>query len=155
MFGRPFVETPIHDKSGHKRVIFLQLEGDLFFGVADELQDRLTRLAHSGVRVAILRLKRTHSVDATALHVLEKFAQEMRDREGYVILCGVKTELMDDLRGYGLVDLIGRENVFPAGGQVFESAKLALARARELTAASIDTLGLEAEIADEPVTYEI
>jgi SulP family sulfate permease len=154
-FGRPFVETPIHDKSGHKRVIFLQLEGDLFFGVADELQDRLTRLAHSGVRVAILRLKRTHSVDATALHVLEKFAQEMRDREGYVILCGVKTELMDDLRGYGLIDLIGRENVFPAGGQVFESAKLALARARELTAASIDTLGLEAEIADEPVTYEI
>src|SRR5205085_10434628 len=87
---RPFIETPIHDHSGHKRVIFLQLEGELFFGVADELQDRLTALAHSGVRVAIIRLKRAHSIDATVLHVMEKFAQEMHEHDGHVILCGVK-----------------------------------------------------------------
>ncbi len=153
--GRPFIETPIHDSSGHKRVIFLQLEGDLFFGVADELSDRLASLAQTGVRVAIIRLKRTHSIDATALHVLEKFIETMREHDGYVILCGVKPELMQVMRKYGLLDLIGRDNVFESRGEVFESAKQALARARELTTGSIDTRPLEAQIDDEPLTYEI
>jgi SulP family sulfate permease len=153
--GRPFIETPIHDRSGHKRVIFLQLEGDLFFGVADELQDRLTALAHTGVRVVILRLKRTHSIDATALHVLESFAREMQERSGHVILCGVRPELMRVLKAYNLVQLLGRENVIETKGGVFESAKQALIRARVLAATSIDTRPLEAEIGHEPVTYEI
>ena len=63
----PHLERPIRDKhTGERQVIFLQLEGDLFFGVADELQDRLTALAGSGVRVVILRLKRALEADSEA-----------------------------------------------------------------------------------------
>jgi SulP family sulfate permease len=147
--GGPFLERPIRDKhTGERQVVFLQLEGDLFFGVADELQDRLTALAASGVRVVILRLKRTHSIDATVLGVLERFAAGMGERQGYVILCGVKPELMCVLRDYGLVDQLGRENVFETGVGIFTSAKQALARARELVGRSIDTLGIPTD--DEP-----
>jgi SulP family sulfate permease len=153
--GGPFIETPIHDRSGHKQVMFLQVEGDLFFGVADELRDHLNALAESGVRVVILRLKRTHSIDATVLHVLEQFARDARDRNGYVILCGLRPELMEVIRNYGLVDLLGAENVFETRGGVFESAKKALARARQLITASIDTQKLEAEMKTEAITYEI
>jgi SulP family sulfate permease len=147
----PFMERPIRDKqTGERQVVFLQLEGDLFFGVADELQDRLAALSSSGVRVVILRLKRTHSLDATVLGVLEQFVKSMRERQAYVILCGVKPELMAVLRDYGLLEQIGRANVFETGGGVFTSAKRAFARARELIGRSIDTFGIPIDESDEP-----
>ena len=144
--GGPFIERPIVDRhTGERQVVFLQLEGDLFFGIADELEERLDDLEQSAVRVIILRLKRTHSIDGTVLAVLERFADEMRARGKHVVLCGVKPDLMTTLRVYGLVDSIGRSNVFATGGGVFTSAKLALERARELVGRSIDTMGLETE----------
>jgi SulP family sulfate permease len=153
--GGPFLETPIHDRSGNKQVIFLQVEGDLFFGVADELQERLDALTHSEVHVAILRLKRTHSIDATALHVLEQFTDAMHRRHGHVILCGIKPELMRVLRGYDLVQRIGRENLFETGQGVFESAKQALRRAKQLCTSSIDVRPMEAAVKEDALTYDI
>lgn len=141
--GGPFLERPILDRSGERQVVFLQLEGELFFGVADELQDQLAAVQRSGARVVILRLKRTHSIDATVLHVLETFAAEMRRRGGHVLLCGVRDELMRRLKGYGLIDQLGRENVFAASIGVWSSAKRALKRARELVGRSIDETGFE------------
>lgn len=149
--GRPFLERPILDKrTGERQVVFLQLEGDLFFGVADELQDRLNALVGSGIRVVILRLKRTHSIDATVLGVLERFTADLRARQGYVVLCGVRPELMSVLRTYGLIEQIGQENVFPAGTGIFTSAKLALERARALVGRSIDTSGIDTDESHEP-----
>lgn len=138
-----FLETPIHDRLGQRKVIFLQMEGDLFFAVADELKDRLSYVAKSGVRVVIFRLKRTHSVDATVLRVMEDFIKEVRSRGGHVILCGVKQELMDTMRKYGLVEFLGRQNVFATGYGVFASARMAMQRARELLGSSIDTEGFD------------
>jgi SulP family sulfate permease len=153
--GSSFVERPIHDRvTGERQVLFLQLEGELFFAVADELQDRLTALQHSPVRVVVLRLKRTHSIDATVLHVLEQFTRDMQARGGHVILCGVKPELMATLRGYGLIDVLGRENVFEATTGVFTSAKRALQRARDLVGASIDATGINVD-ESEAWAYEI
>jgi SulP family sulfate permease len=147
--GGVFHERPIVDKhTGERQVVFLQLEGDLFFAVADDLQHRLNGLAGSTVRVVILRLKRTHSIDATVLAVLEKFVADMRARQRYVVLCGVKTELMSILRAYGLVERIGPENVFATGGGIFTSAKRALDRARTLVGHSIDTSGIDTGIED-------
>lgn len=136
--GGPFLERPVRDRSGRDAVRFLQLEGDLFFGVADELQDRLTDISASGVRVVVLRLKRTHSIDATVLSVLDQFIQNMNEQDRHVVLCGVKPELMQRMTGYGLVHTIGRENVFMTQFGVFTSAKMALARARQLIGQSID-----------------
>jgi SulP family sulfate permease len=149
--GGPFVERPLLDRvSGERKVIFLQLEGELFFAVADELHEQLTKLSHSGgVRVVILRLKRTHSIDATVLHVLEDFAREMKKLNRHVILCGVKPELMLTLKSFGLMDVVGRENIFETGGGVFTSAKRAVQRAREVVGSSIDISGIDVEEPEE------
>lgn len=154
----PFIERPIRDRLGTEQVLFLQLEGGLFFAVADELQDRLRLILDSGVRVVVFRLKRTHMIDTTVLDELSDFIDQMKKRNRHVILCGVRSELMTVLRNYAIVDQVGKENVFPAGDNVFASAKAALARARELVARSIDVAPLHAELAregDEATTYEI
>jgi anti-anti-sigma factor len=131
-------ERPITDRAGQRSVVFLSLEGDLFFGVADELQTQLTRVVGSEVRVIILRLKRTHMIDATVLSVLDQFAANMRERDRHVLLCGVRPELHDKLRAHGLANTIGEDNILETQFGVFTSAKAALRRARDLIGQSID-----------------
>ncbi|MCC6581552.1 MAG: SulP family inorganic anion transporter [Phycisphaeraceae bacterium] len=138
----PFIERPLQEKTGRRKVIFLQFEGDLFFGVADELRQRLTRLASCPVRVVIFRLKRTHLIDATALGVFEQFVRQMHTQDRHVILCGIKPELMEVVRRYGLIDLIGPENAFETGYGIFTSAKRALARAKAIVGGSIDAMDM-------------
>lgn len=146
----PFVERPIEDHEGNPRVMLIQAEGDLFFAVADELRDRLAAIPPTGVRVIVLRLKRTHSIDSTAMHVLDTFARDMRARGGHLILCGVRPDLLTTLESYGLVDFLGRANVFLTGPGVFSSATRALQRARELVGASIDDSGIDFSEPEEP-----
>ncbi|MDX1682828.1 MAG: sodium-independent anion transporter, partial [Phycisphaeraceae bacterium] len=129
---------PIKTRGGDKRIMFLQAEGDLFFGVADELRSRLQAVAQSGVQVVILRLKRTHMLDSTVLAELEQFADQLKEQDGQLILCGAKPDLMQHIRDYGLVSILGEENVFETEFGVFTSAKRALQRAREIVGDSID-----------------
>ena len=143
--GGPFIERPITDQHGDQPVVFLQLEGDLFFGVADELQDRFASLLNGGPRVVILRLKRTHYIDTTVLSVFDQFARKMAARDRHVILCGLQDELKHKLRSFGLIDIIGEHNVFETGFGVFGSAKLAYRRARDLLGSSFDITGLDAD----------
>ncbi len=129
-----FQERPLPDPAEAGDVVFLQLEGDLFFGVADELADRLTELTRSPVRAVILRLKRTHVIDATVLHVLERFVKDMQASGRWVLLAGVQSPIAERLEAFGLVAQIGRDNVFASAGSIFESSRSALERARELAA---------------------
>jgi sulfate permease, SulP family len=150
-----FMERPLLDRAGNQRILFMQLDGDLFFGAADELQDRLSAVAQTGMRVFVLRLKRTHSLDATVLHVLEQFAKTLRDSGRYLVLCGVRPELIQVLRAWGLIALLGENNVFEASTDgVFASARAALARARHLIGGSVDIEGLDIDDGGE-IMYDI
>ncbi len=151
----PFLERPLSARSGDKAVVFLQVEGDLFFALADELDDRLTALVYSPVHVVILRLKRTHSIDATVLGVLERFVKQMHAHHKHVVLCGVRPDLMDRLTRFGILDLIGKPNVFETSFGVFTSAKAALNRARQLVQESIDISGIPDTDESEGWSYQI
>jgi len=143
--GGTLIERPLLDSQGVGRVVFLQIEGDLFFGVADELDEKLDGLEHTGVRVVIIRLKRTHSIDATVLRVLERFTMRMQAHGGHVVLCGVKPDLLELIEQFGLAAIIGKENIFTVEPGAFTSAKHAMARARELAGGSINVAGVDLE----------
>ena len=63
-------------------MVFLPGLKDLFFRLADELEDQLPAPSSAAVRVVILGLKRAHSLIATVLGVLERFIRSMRERQG-------------------------------------------------------------------------
>jgi sulfate permease, SulP family len=149
-----FIERPIYTRTGERRIIFIQLEGELFFAIADQLQDQLTAIRMSGVKVVIIRLKRCHSIDATVLHVIDEFVSDMKKQNAHVILCGVRPEASRTLHAYGLDKRIGIENIFASDTGVFTSAKRALQRARHLVGSSIDASSLKIDDEGE-ITYEI
>lgn len=150
-----FMERPIYDKqSGERKVIFIQLEGELFFAIADQLREQLGTIQRSGVQVVVIRLKRCHSIDGTVLDVLEKFVLDMQRRDRHVLLCGLRPEVSRTLHNFGLCDLVGRQNVFSAEAGVFNSARRALQRARTLVGSSIDVSGIKIDD-DGELTYDI
>ena len=148
------LERAIRDKKGRRQIVFLQLDGDLFFATAESLQDRLDAIARGGVRFIVLRLKRCHAIDASALHVLDRCARELRESGGQLLLCGIRADVMRGLVGYGLAETVGADNLFASDDDLFASSRRALARAeslsKRLTQTSIDadryTLTTAAEI---------
>src|SRR5262249_37587789 len=78
------------------RLLIYNLEGELFFGSAPDLEKHLTAIdkrAQNGIQVVVLRLKRARNPDAVCLASLETFLQRMAERHVTVLLCGVRRDL--------------------------------------------------------------
>jgi sulfate permease, SulP family len=102
--------------------VIYDLEGELFFGAAPELDryfDTLrTRIHAGGIQVVILRLKRVRDPDAVCIEHLEHFLREENGREvdGHrvtILLAGVRPDTLKVLRNINFDDWFPAEQVFP------------------------------------------
>lgn len=97
------------------RIRIYSLEGELFFGAAPELEERLDSImeaAKSGVRVVVLRMKRARNADAVCLSVMDRFISKMQAAEVTVLLCGLRPDLMKVIDASGLLRRLGSDHVF-------------------------------------------
>jgi SulP family sulfate permease len=76
-------------------VAIYDIEGELFFGAAPELDRLLSAVAArlNGARVVVLRLRRSRNPDFVCLERLERFCRDMAAAEIAVVLTGVRPEL--------------------------------------------------------------
>jgi sulfate permease, SulP family len=114
-----------------KRMIILDIEGELFFGAAPEL-DRffadLRQRIEAGPRIIILRLKRTRNPDVVCMERLQHFLREMEQRAVAVLLCGVRPSMEQAFTNLQFYDWLPRERVFPENAGAPGSATLAAVR---------------------------
>lgn len=136
-------------------ISIMHVEGDLFFGATDAMEEQLRQLtAHPHIQVIILRLKNAHNLDATGALALRDFARQTQKRGVHLLVSGATPPILRVLRRAGLVDEIGNANVFrytPAN--VTLSTRNALRRAQELLgrqSADILLLGPQAPAPTEP-----
>lgn len=97
------------------RLAILSLEGELFFGAAPELDAVLADLAarvERGVRVIVLRLKRTRNPDMVCLERMQLFLHDMQERKVLVLLCGVRQDFAQALERLGFHDWLPSDRVF-------------------------------------------
>jgi SulP family sulfate permease len=124
-----------HHAAGHAnaRVVIVHLDGDLYFGSATDLQDKLRQVAaRTDAAAYVLRLKRVNVVDISAFEVVEAFVEQARARGRHVLFCGVSAPMARFLRKTGLADLVGGENILPAEETLYVSTDKAYARAVRL-----------------------
>lgn len=123
------------------KLVVLELEGELFFGVAPELDAilaGLTARAKDGMRIIVLALKRTRNPDMVCMEKLQHFLEDMQKLNVLVLLCGVRADFALALDGLGFHDWLPTERIFledaPAndGGPVISSTVRAVKRAYEL-----------------------
>jgi SulP family sulfate permease len=117
--------------------ILYDLEGELFFGAAPELDrclgEIMRRIEAERLRHVVLRLKRVRHPDVVCLERLEHFLRACSSRNVAVLLAGLQPDLLAAVRRLGFFTWYPPERVYPQGSDE-DSATLAAIRAvdREL-----------------------
>jgi len=121
-----FEEQNAPEKLRSNAVTVLHVWGNLFFSGAYALQDRLPD--DDGVQrpVVILRLRGRKSIGSTFLKILERYAGELRQQGGKLMLSGVSESVLKQLEKTGSFDAIPREDIFLATDVLGESTVRAI-----------------------------
>lgn len=123
------IEKKIESVKGKVDILIIELEGNLYFGSAEDLETKLDGLVDKA-KVFILRMKYVTSVDLTSLNALKIFFRSVKDAGGIVIISGVKSELNSLLENSNVTSDIGEENIFMTENEIFASSTNALEKAR-------------------------
>jgi SulP family sulfate permease len=65
------------------------------------------------LRVIILLMKNARHLDATSVMALEELITFLRQKNRHLIISGALKEVYRVLRNSGMVEVIGRDNIFP------------------------------------------
>ena len=106
-------------------VVVYELEGALFFGVAELLRDNLD-MGTKSPKVIILKMKHVLALDATGLQALTDLFVKCRQRKTKLLLSGVHSQPLDAMHRSGFLEKVGKENVI-------ENFNEALNKAQSLT----------------------
>jgi sulfate permease, SulP family len=117
----------------HPEISIIHVEGELFFGAADLFQEQVRILAENqNIRVFILRMKNARHLDASTVMALENLHDYLRETKRHLLISGSNPDVTRVLENSGLLDQIGRENIFPAEENATMATRNALKRAKEL-----------------------
>lgn len=118
----------------HPSISIVHVEGELFFASAELFRTQIQRsCADPNLRIVILRLKNARHLDATCTMAIEELVHNLRAGGRDLIISGVVKDLYRVLRDAGLVDIVGKDNLFPASpSNPNLSTRNALRRAQEI-----------------------
>ena len=106
-------------------VVIYDLEGELFFGAAPELDRYLLALRQRAeaddVKFVVLRLKRVRHPDVVCIERLEHFLREESERGVTVLLAGVRSDTLTVLGNVGFRKWFPDEHVFPEEDEEFSA----------------------------------
>jgi len=115
-------------------VSIVHVEGELFFGAADLFRTQIQRTCGDpNLRIIILRLKNARHMDATSVIALEELVAILRRDGRDLLISGVMKDVYKVLRDSGIVEIIGKDNIFPASpSNPNVATRNALKRAQEI-----------------------
>jgi SulP family sulfate permease len=122
------------------RMALCDLEGELFFGAALQLEEHLAELRRriaAGVRIVVLRVKRARNPDMVCLEILQRFFQDVKKQGATVLLCGVREDFARALRNVRMHHFLPVENIFLEEATVGSSTLQAVRKAYELLGGDI------------------
>lgn len=101
-------ELPGPAQPGDERIALFRIDGALFFGVADRILERVTKL--DNVSVVVVQMSSLQFLDATGAKVLGTIVTEVEARGKTAIIKGIRPEHMDLVRRVGALDALRHEN---------------------------------------------
>jgi SulP family sulfate permease len=117
----------------HPQISIIHVEGELFFGAADLFQEQVRSLAENeNIRVFILRMKNARHMDASTVMAMESLHDYLKGSGRFLLISGSSPEVTHVLENSGILQQIGKENIFPAEANATMATRNALKRAKEL-----------------------
>jgi SulP family sulfate permease len=117
-------------------MLLYDLEGELFFGAATELDrcfDELKRRTKDEhIHFVVLRLKRTRNPDMVSLERFEHFLRDMEKREVSVLLCGIRPDFAKAAKNLRFDDWLPADRVFREEDEKFSATLKAVRHVHSL-----------------------
>ncbi len=113
-------------------VRILNIEGEMFFGCAPDLEKRIREFEESlpsTLEIVVLRLRRANNPDAVGIKIMEDFVHRMKARGITLVFSGVQANMSDVMRNVGLDLVVGRDNIFREEAEVWASTFNAVKKA--------------------------
>lgn len=105
------------DEPRSNSLLIYDLEGELFFGAAPELDRYFERVMQetirTGIKYVVLRLRRTRNPDVVAVEHLERFLRDADERGVTVLLAGVRPSLAKILRNVRSDEWFPGDRIYP------------------------------------------
>jgi sulfate permease, SulP family len=106
-------------------LLIYDLEGELFFGAAPELDHYLDQITletiSTGIKYVVLRLRRTRTPDMVAIEHLERFIRDADKRGVKVLLAGVPPQLATILRNVRFHEWLPADRIYPEKEEVYSA----------------------------------
>ncbi len=129
--GYGISEKELDCVEGPVDVLTVQIEGNLYFGSAPDLEAKLEGIEDKA-RIFILRLRRVSDIDMTTLEVLKRFIDRVKSDGRDVLISCVNREIGKVVEQFKLVEQVGSGKLFMAEEQLFASYEKALIKADEM-----------------------
>jgi SulP family sulfate permease len=134
---------PQEERAG--RLLIYDLEGELFFGAAPELErylsDILAEAQRTAIQHVVVRFRRARNPDAGAIEHLERFLRDANEGGVTVLLAGVRPDFVKILRNVGIDKWFPIEHIFPEEDQTFSATLRAVRCANRLARQSGESKG--------------
>ena len=118
-------------------IIIYDLEGELFFGAAPELDRYLVALhqriaddPNGPVKFVVLRLKRVRHPDVVCIERIEHFLREETARGVTILLAGVRPDTLGILHNVGIQSWFPAQHIFPEEDEEYSATLKAVRHAR-------------------------
>lgn len=108
--------TPMkkEEKKATPEISIVHVEGDLFFGASELFRDQMRRVCEKpSLKVVVLKMRNAYHLDATSVLALEELIRYMREQDRTLLVSEVRKDAVRIFKNSGLIDIIGRENIFP------------------------------------------
>jgi len=122
------------EAGSNPEVSIVHVEGDLFFGASELFRDQMRRVCEKpNLKVVILKLRNARHLDATSVLALEELNRYTKENDRHLLISEVRKDAIRIFKNSGLIDLIGRDNIFPdqASNPTLSTAK-AIRRAMKI-----------------------
>jgi SulP family sulfate permease len=130
------VRERLPDDPACTAMLLYDLEGELFFGAAPELdrcfEELKRRTKNEDIRFVVLRLKRTRNPDMVALERFDHFLHDMENHGTAVLLCGIRPDFAKAMDNLKFKDWLAADRVFPEEGEKFSATLKAVRHVHEL-----------------------
>jgi SulP family sulfate permease len=126
-------------------VLIIDLEGELFFGAAPDLERHLEAAAKQarlqGIDHLVLRVKRVRNPDVVAIEVLEKFLGKAHASGLTVLLAGVRADLLAAIERVGISRYLPADLIFREEDEDYSATLKAIRKAIALRSAQSPATG--------------
>ncbi|AFM41585.1 sulfate permease-like transporter, MFS superfamily [Desulfosporosinus acidiphilus SJ4] len=143
--GVKIVEKEVEVVEDNVEILIVELEGNLYFGMADNLEQKLDSLVNKS-KVFILRMKHVRNIDVTALNALKVFTRSVKEADGEVIICGLTSNLNSILVSSNFDFGIDSNNKFMSEKETFAFSSKDMERARAVLKCDTDNKSKSCDI---------